>query len=387
MRNLRVAALAALFAAGALCSASRPAVSDPAAAIASPVAPASPALPSWCIGPFVKQLDVNPVITPNSASKFLDPMTGKQVAWEQDNTFNPAAIARDGNVCVLYRAEDDSGEGIGHHTSRVGLAVSKDGLHFKRRSAPVLYPANDSQKQYEWPGGCEDPRCVESPDGSYVLTYTEWNRQTPRLAVATSRDLIHWEKHGPAFADAFGGRFLDMKCKSGAILTKLVGDRVIAAKINGLYWMYWGEGSLHLASSTDLVKWTPMLNPHGDLLVLLATRNGKFDSALVEGGPPALLTDHGIVVLYNGKNANSDGDPAIKPGAYSGGEALFDSKDPAQLLARTDSYFITPTAPYEATGQYAAGTVFIEGLVHFHHKWLLYYGTADSKVAVAEAKG
>ena len=100
----------------------------------------------------------------------------------------------------MYRAEDGSGTEIGSYTSRLGLAVSEDGLHFAARPEPVFYPAHDAQEANEWPGGCEDPRLVEGPDGLYVLTYTQWNRQTTHLAVATSRDLEHWEKQGPAFA-------------------------------------------------------------------------------------------------------------------------------------------------------------------------------------------
>ena len=146
MRNLRFAALAAFFALAAMRCPVGPVFCDPAAAVATPaaIAPAPPALPSWCLGPFVKELGVNPVIAPNPASKFLDPMTGKQVAWEQDNTFNPAAAVRNGEVCVLYRAEDDSGEGIGHHTSRLGLATSKDGLHFTQSAGLVaIHPIAD----------------------------------------------------------------------------------------------------------------------------------------------------------------------------------------------------------------------------------------------------
>ena len=44
-----------------------------------------------------------------------------------------------------------------------------------------------------------------------------------------------------------------------------------------------------------------------------------------------------------------------------------------------------PVMPYEKTGQYAAGTTFAEGLVYFHDQWFLYYGCADSLVAVATA--
>src|SRR5467141_1253012 len=182
---------------------------------------------AWTFGPFVKPAQVNPVITPNPASHFRSPMTDSVVAWEEYATFNPTAVVKDGRVFVLYRAEDASGERrIGGHTSRLGLAESQDGLHFTRRSAPVLYPDRDAQREYEWPGGVEDPRIVEAEDGIYVLTYTQWNRRIPRLAIATSRDLVHWTKHGPAFAQAYGGKYLNLESKSGAILARMQGNHL-----------------------------------------------------------------------------------------------------------------------------------------------------------------
>ena len=343
--------------------------------------------PSWGLGTFVKADAANPVLSPLPTT-FPDPMQGgKAVAWEHDHTFNPAAVVRDGKIYVLYRAEDNSGEGIGGHTSRLGLAESTDGLHFTRLPAPVVYPDKDTQQGNEWPGGCEDPRLVETTDGRYVLTYTQWNRKVARLAVATSTDLLHWDKHGPAFAAAYDGRFRDLFCKSGAIVTRPQGNHLIATKINGKYWMLWGEGSIHAATSDDLIVWTPVLDAKDDLLAVFTTRKGKFDSGLVEGGPPAVLTDKGIVMLYNGKNAGGDaGDTTIGGGAYSGGMALLDKNDPTKVLERTSSFFFTPERTYEKTGQYAAGTTFLEGLVPFQGRWFLYYGTADSFVAVATTK-
>lgn len=338
--------------------------------------------PSWGIGPFHRPENARPVLTP-APTTFRDPMTGKDVAWEKDHVFNPAALAHNGKVYVLYRAEDDSGEGIGHHTSRIGLAERRDGLHFTRRTAPVLYPKDDPQQGFEWPGGCEDPRVVEAPDGRYVMTYTAWNRKTARLSVATSRDLVHWDKFGPAFAHAYGGRFADTWTKSGAIVTKRVGDRLVATKLLGVYWMLYGEGSVYAATSEDLIRWDPVLDTMGRPIPVLSPRPGRFDSNLCEPGPPAVLTKDGIVLLYNGKNADKGGDPALKPGAYAGGQALLDPANPLRVLARTKAPFIAPEQAYEDTGQYAAGTVFIEGLVPFKDRWLLYFGAADSMVGVA----
>ncbi|MDQ2844730.1 MAG: hypothetical protein M3Y72_27545, partial [Acidobacteriota bacterium] len=80
------------------------------------------------------------------------------------------------------------------------------------------------------------------------------------------------------------------------------------------------------------------------------------------------------------------GDPTIRPGAYSVGEALFSASDPGKLLGRTERPLLTPIWPYERNGQYTAGTTFAEGLVAYQGQWLLYYGAADSVVGVARAE-
>jgi predicted GH43/DUF377 family glycosyl hydrolase len=340
----------------------------------------------WEIGPFTRPASGNPVITPSGDSVFPDPIRKAPVHWEALHTFNPAAIVRDGKVYVLYRAEDNTGEmQIGMHTSRLGLAVSGDGIHFTRRGEPVFFPAEDSQKDREWPGGVEDPRLVEAPDGTYVLTYTQWNRRTYSVGIATSPDLEHWTKHGPAFLEAEGGKYASLKYKSAGIVTSLRNGRLIAVRIQGMYWMYWGEGAIHLATSPDLIHWTPLEDGKGEPVEVLKPRSGHFDSTFPETGPPPVLTSRGIVVLYNGKNAATGGDPHLAPATYAAGEALFDARHPAKLLAQTTEPVLKPTLPYEKTGQYAAGTTFAEGLVSFRKQWFLYYGCADSLVAVATA--
>ena len=341
-------------------------------------------LPDWAFGGFVRPVNINPIISPDSTSVFLDPMSGKKIEWESDNTFNPAAIVKDGKVIVLYRAEDHSGVGIGNHTSRIGFAESSDGLHFKRKTEPVLYPADDSQKEFEWPGGCEDPRVAVTENGMYVLFYTQWNRKIPRLGVATSKDLIHWKKHGPIFQKAYNGRFFNMATKSASILTKMKGGKQVIAKINGTYWMYWGEHHVYAGTSQNLIDWQPVLNKNGKLKELISPREGFFDSDLTECGPPALITKKGILLLYNGKNkSGDDGDKRYSPDSYCAGQVLFDLRDPSKPIERLDVPFLRPMEPFEKSGQYINGTVFIEGMVFFKKKWFLYYGCADSKVGVA----
>jgi predicted GH43/DUF377 family glycosyl hydrolase len=342
--------------------------------------------PDWAIGPFTRPAGVNPIIKPDSTTHFNDPMSGNLVGWESNDTFNPAAVVKGKKVYVLYRAEDRSGKGIGERTSRIGMAVSKDGLHIRRRSPiPVLYPDKDAQQEFEWKGGCEDPRVAVTSDGQYLILYTEWNNKVPRLAAAVSTDLVHWRKNGPVFRKAYNGKFFDMASKSASVVTELKNGKLTIAKVNGKYWMYWGEHHVYAATSDNLVDWTPLTDENGKLKELMSPRKGYFDSQLTECGPPAIKTEKGIVLMYNGKNDAHKGDSRYVANAYCAGQALFDNNDPEKVLQRMDTPFLVPQEAFEKSGQYPAGTVFIEGLVFFRHQWMLYYGCADSRVAVAVA--
>ena len=342
-------------------------------------------LPDWALGGFVRPEKANPIITPNPSNQFDCPMQDKKIGWEESDVFNPAATVKDGKIYVLYRAEDNSATGIGKRTSRIGLAESEDGIHMKRRKTPVMYPDKDNMKEYEWEGGCEDPRVTMTEDGLYVMAYTSWNRKVARLCIATSHDLVKWEKHGPAFAKAYNGRFKDIFCKSGSMVTTIKDGKQVLTKIDGKYFMYWGEHAVYAATSDDLVNWTPILDEKNELATVFKPRPQYFDSALTECGPPAILTDKGIVLLYNGKNQTNDSkrDKRFTAGAYCAGQILTDPKEPMKVLQRLDVPFFRPMASFEKSGQYVDGTVFIEGLVFFKNKWYLYYGCADSQVSVA----
>ena len=336
---------------------------------------------------FVKPIE-NPILQADSNFVFFCPIKKTQVRWQKADVFNPAAIVKDGKVFLLYRCEDNPAAALGGRVSRIGLAESTDGVHFKKYPVPVLYPDNDAFQQYDYPGGCEDPRVAVTDAGLYVMAYTSWNQKVARLSIAFSKDLVHWEKKGPAFATAYDGKFRDQWSKSGSIITKLEGKKQVIAKINGKYWMYWGEHLVNLAWSENLYDWYPAIDNMGELKGVIRPRPGKFDSHLTECGPPALLTDAGVVLLYNGKNQNnSDADASIPRGTYSVGKIVLDKNDLETVLYRSEQPFLMPTLPHEKTGQYQAGTTFAEGLVLYNQQWLLYYGTADSFVGLAVARG
>ncbi len=329
---------------------------------------------TWALLPFSKVDSVNPILR-SGLNKFQCPILKQEVYWDEKDVFNPAAVVRGGKVYLVFRAEDKVGKFAG--TSRLGLATSDDGIHFTKFDEPVLYPDNDSLKIFEWEGGVEDPRIVESEDSTYVMTYTAYDGSVARLLLATSSDLLHWTKHGTVLQ----GKYKNTWSKSGAIIVRQEGSRMIATKINNMYWMYFGDTDLFMATSDDLIHWTP-IEESGKLKSVLKPRQGYFDSRLVESGPFALAADNGILLLYNGMNHESLGDSALAKDAYSVGQALFKRDDPTIVIDRLEKNFMTPDRPYELQGQ-VNQVCFAEGLVFFRNRWFLYYGTADSKIAVA----
>ena len=338
---------------------------------------------SWGFSGFTKPKE-NPILGADSSKTFFCPVKKTEIKWQRADVFNPAAIVHDGKVFLLTRCEDNPKAILGGRTSRIGLASSTDGIHFDYYPTPVLYPDNDAFARYDHMGGCEDPRVVQTEEGLFVMLYTSWNYDTPRLSVATSKDLIHWQKKGPAFAKAYNGKFLNMATKSGSIVTQMKNGKQTVAKFKDKYYLYWGENAVNLAVSENLIDWVPNIDDKGNLRKVFIPRTGYFDSSLTECGPPAMLTDKGILLLYNGKNSDGDNaDPNLPKGTYSVGQVLIDAANPEKVLERSESNILKPTLPHEQTGQYKAGTVFSEGLVFFKGKWFLYYGTADSYIGVA----
>lgn len=275
--------------------------------------------------------------------------------WQAAGTFNPAIARRGDKMVMLYRAQDT------HGTSRLGYAESSDGIHFTRKDEPVLSPS----EAYEKDGGVEDPRLVQFGD-TYYLTYTGYNKTDAQLCLATSKDLIHWERRG-VIIPANKGNWNVKWTKSGAIVPE---------KIDGKYWMYFlgtsadSRDQAGLASSTDLLHWIEATQ-----VPVLPVRTGKFDSRVAEPGPAPIVTPEGIILIYNGADDKF---------VYRTGVAVFDRHDPRKLLWRSDIPIFSPEKEWESVGQ-VPNVVFVEGMVRQKDRYLFYYGGADKYVGVAEA--
>lgn len=343
----------------------------------------------WMIGPFEKlPSGINPILGPNFDSKFYCPIQDKEIRWESRAIIGGGVVVKDNKIYMIYQGEDDT-KGYNLHTHgspgtmRMGLATSYDGFDFTRKG-PILYPQKDHFTDWEINGGCEIPRLVESPDGGYVLLYNGWNKSKARLMVAFSKDLVHWEKQGSPFSKFHGDKYAQTWSKSAAVITELKDGKLVASKINGKYWMYWGETGLNMATSDNLIDWKMVENTDGTLKSLLSQRAGKFDDRTIEGGV-AVKTKKGIIVIFNTfrfKKEGEEGDVVLSSGL---GQALVDPKDPTKLLARSELPFLISDREYEIQGA-VNNVVFTTGMVYFNNQWFLYHNGGDRVMCVAICK-
>jgi predicted GH43/DUF377 family glycosyl hydrolase len=301
------------------------------------------------LGPFTAY-EGNPILRPGQAE------------WESHNVYNPTAIVDGDEVVLLYRAHSDD------IVSSIGLARSRDGLHFEREPEPVLAPAEDYESH-----GCEDPRLAVI-DGVYYLTYTGWDGRSAQLCLATSTDLHHWDRHGPLFGDFDTFATIDPKpqgwSKAGVIVPQ---------QIDGRWWMYFGEGAIYWATSDDLIHWTPGTTPDKPLHAPIP---GTFEADLVEIGPSPVLTDNGLILLAtNGARRTKRADGGLDVD-YRCGQIVIDPSRPTEILARMNAPWLEPQT-FEDTHGLVSYVTFVEGLVRFHGLWFAYYGQADTTLGVA----
>ncbi|CAN3377229.1 hypothetical protein DIURU_003520 [Diutina rugosa] len=305
------------------------------------------------IGPFTRY-EHNPILVPDQNREF-----------ESGYLYNATAIVVDDRVWLLYRAQSTN------KTSSVGLAWSSDGVTFTKYPKPIIYPT----EPWEAKGGCEDPRIVfDYENKRFVVTYTGYDSKTARLCVAYSKDLLNWTKLPPFVKPSKDGEQGSEWSKSGAIFNE---------KVNGRYWMVYGEGNHKLAYSEDMINWT-MAGSFSNPEVFTVPRF-PYESRLIEPGPaPIKLTTGQWAFLYNA-STNGDDQLGLEPTTYTLSQMLVDLPAIEQgPVARLERPFMRPESDNEKNGQ-VDKVVFCEGVVQFHGKWFLYYGQGDSELGVAFA--
>ena len=321
----------------------------------------------------LQKYEGNPILKPNPANE-----------WEEKCVLNPAVIYDDENerFVMLYRA---AGNDV-RHQIRLGLATSKDGIHFERQSdLPAFEGSHD-----EADGGCvEDPRLIRMGDLFY-LTYAArayapgryWltNAHTYMDETDVSGEVL------PAFAKTnitvtYLAATKDFKVykKFGRITEAAVDDRdvyLFPEKINGRYAMISRPKFKNVG-----VKMPSIWISFGDDLIeygkpeLLMTGKEWWETQRIGGGTPPIKTPYGWFMLYHGVDDK---------GIYRVGAVLMDLDDPRKIIARTKNFLMEPEFDYETCGIYE-GCVFPTGTVVKDGTLYVYYGTADTYIGLATA--
>ncbi len=261
--------------------------------------------------------------------------------WEDKFVFNCAVVNDDGLFHLLYRAQGAD------MVSRIGYAVSSDGIHFNRLEKPVFSPASRDELY-----GVEDPRITKIGD-RYYMTYTAYSPKGPRVALASTKNFITWERYGIVIKD-------EVNNKDAALFPE---------KINGKYVMiHRFEPDIWYAYSDDLINW-------GNYVDVVGPREGYWDNLKVGIGAPPIKTPYGWLLLYHGVE---DGPRPI----YRLGFMLLDLNNPTKVLKRSEEPILEPQEEWEVFGG-VPNVVFSDAMVEYKGKYYVYYGASDNYIALA----
>ena len=328
----------------------------------------------------LKRAKENPILLPN-----------KNIQWESEAVFNPGAILIDDTVHLLYRAigEYDT------YMSRIGLATSKDGVNFERKSeVPIIEPQEDYDK---W--ACEDPRVMKIDDTFYITyvalstrireggkpTYEIIHDLNSETALVTTKDFVTYERHGiitpknsdnrdvVIFPEKINGKFVIMHrphrwCKNWFKDPKF---KKIDVSIPVPFEELPQRPATWISYSTDLKNWSDH--------ALLMRSSHKNDEKIGPGAPP-IKTKEGWLSIYH--HVEKDGEGKI---IYTAKAALLDLKDPFKIIARIPYPILFPKAEYEINGD-VNNVVFPTGVLIKDDDLYVYYGTADKYCGLATIK-
>jgi predicted GH43/DUF377 family glycosyl hydrolase len=260
--------------------------------------------------------------------------------WESRYVFNCAVVKTDGLFHMLYRAQ---GEDM---VSRIGYAISDDGIHFNRMEKPVFSPSSQEELL-----GVEDPR-ITKIDNRFYMTYTAYSPEGVRISLSATNDFIRWER--------FGVIIPEIDNKDAALFPE---------KINGHFVMFHRiQPDMYLAYSKDLIHWDNFIS-------IASPRKESWDNLKIGIAAPPIRLEKGWLVLYHGVENKP------KP-IYRLGFMLLDKNDPTKVIKRTKYPVLEPEKNWEIFGG-VPNVVFSDAMIEHKDEYYIYYGAADNHIALA----
>lgn len=291
----------------------------------------------------LRRLSEQPILEPNPNNQ-----------WEQAAVFNCGVTYHDGRVHMFYRAADrdfaaladENPDPSKRFVSSIGYAVSADGINFEREPEPIFVGEG---LQEAW--GVEDPRISRIGNTFYML-YTafggrDWDDH--RIAMACSRDMRKWERHGV---------LLDEPNKDAGLLEE---------KVDGRYMLFHRRmPHIWVAFSSDLKHWE-------DHQIIMETIPGGWEELKIGIAGQPIRIAQGYLMIYHAVDRHK---------TYRLGAALLDGEDPTKVVRRLPEPILEPELEWEKEG-FVPNVVFSCGQVVKDDFLYVYYGAADRVIGVA----
>lgn len=328
--------------------------------------------------------------------------------YEVEGVLNPAAVrGLDGQLYLFPRLVARG------NYSRIGITrvrFNDDGNPTGvERLGIALEPEADYELRAAGSGGCEDPRITfVEPLRRYVMTYTAHSPLGPRIALAVSEDLFHWQRLGLANFDPYHGiDFVHVANKDASVFPVAIPNHTGKMQMAILHRpLFHGtlpedtacQGECRLVDldhESIWISYCPMpledaeshhpglFNSHHRL----ATPVSPWEMLKIGGGTPPILTRHGWLIVYHGVQELPDAGPDEHPLCYSAGVMVLSQEHPRTILHRSVEPVLTPLLKEERHGT-VPNVVFPTGIdrrddLGQPDRIDVYYGMADSRIGVA----
>ncbi|QOW11852.1 glycosidase [Kaistella flava (ex Peng et al. 2021)] len=337
----------------------------------------------------------------------MKPEEGNEL--EVEGVLNPAVTrGPDGNLYLFPRLVAKN------NYSRIGIAkviFNKEGDPVDvERLGVVLEPETDYEKRPNGGGGCEDPRITYvEPVEHYIMTYTAYGPNGPRIAMARSKDLFTWERMGLICYTLYKPvDFNNVNDKDASFfpveLPSPHNHQSIAMLHRPLFPDTIPEATVKLDKDRNIDKhkesiWISYFNlKEGKQTSLenakftshyrLASPENPWENLKIGAGAPPVLTKHGWMLVYHGVHKREGYTKENPKYCYSAGVMILSEKEPQKILYRSAHPILTPELPSETIGT-VGDVVFPTGTdrrddIGQPNRIDVYYGMADDRIGVAK---